>query len=88
MNRLARSAKNHKAPIKETIISPKNNKTKCFRQRFLTNLIDSGVGGRGHPREIWIEACLPCLKQDTLLYDLLHTELGKFKKKKLLVPQM
>ena len=33
MNRLARSAKNHKAPVKETIISPK-----------ITKLSASGIG--------------------------------------------
>lgn len=80
MNRLARSAKNHKAPVKETIISPKITKLSASGIGFwpIQDIRFGGGGGRGHPREFLIEACLPCLKQDTLFYDLLHTELGKF----------
>ena len=61
MNRLARSAKNHKAPVKETIISPKITKLSASGIGFwpIQDIRFGGVGEGGTPREVSIEACLP-----------------------------
>ena len=55
MNRLARSAKNHKAPVKETIISPKITKLSASGIGFwpIQDIRFGGVGEGGTQENFW-----------------------------------